>query len=628
MKRILLFLTLAAAPLLAVNEGNAPVTKKTVGNLINEDLVFGSGRTLNLSAGTFNYATGSAFTGNLSEFRADIGLAIGTNVQAWDADLDIFATYTPTTLPVSIQQRAAMTETRQTVARSYSQTVAGTGLSGGGTTSIVIVGDSLVYGSIGSGGVASPKLAESLQATLRTHYGTSTVINVGGLENPAATTQNYLDGSITGAGWTPEIWSTTVQTSGADVFIIFLGMNDAVTLTVEQYRTNLRRMALLAIDAGKMAIIASPSFSSYAADPSEKLASFSQASREVAEALNLQFIDAYGFVQRYAAERNKFYVHADGVHPQQALYDLLAVQFAQPFVAASHVKSGDTLSAMTSNAVYTSASVVNTSISRFGGMVQCDTASVAFVADEDRSDVILHLGRASEYSDNIKVTVDGVQAYAALDTAGDGLSTAGSFFSEFPIFILDKLPRGFHVVKIERNDSKPIAFSALSFQRSPGFLSDGIGSAEVLFPVVSAVNFTAPAGQKVILLDRVLNMRTGVAFVEFDADLSASFFGVGTAGFGETGIPLGDLFVFAVPAAFNLRLFKQGEAISQVDYPTGTAVTGKKRIRLKFGVSAVECFVDGVSYGSVSTDRAIIGGWLCIWTNASSGRVENISVSP
>ena len=55
-----------------------------------------SGATLAIaSGGTFTYTAGASVGGSASEFRTDIGLAIGTNVQAYDADLTTYAGITP-----------------------------------------------------------------------------------------------------------------------------------------------------------------------------------------------------------------------------------------------------------------------------------------------------------------------------------------------------------------------------------------------------------------------------------------------------------------------------------------------------------------------------------------------------
>ena len=95
-----------------------------------------NGATLTFVSGsTFNYATGASFAGNASEFRTDIGLAIGTNVQAYDATLaglaattfntagqvayatgtDTFATITTTSFGRSLLTQADAAATRTTL---------------------------------------------------------------------------------------------------------------------------------------------------------------------------------------------------------------------------------------------------------------------------------------------------------------------------------------------------------------------------------------------------------------------------------------------------------------------------------------------------------------------------------
>lgn len=55
-----------------------------------------SGATFEIASGaTFTYTAGAAVGGSMSEFRTDIGLGIGTAVQAFDADLTTYAGITP-----------------------------------------------------------------------------------------------------------------------------------------------------------------------------------------------------------------------------------------------------------------------------------------------------------------------------------------------------------------------------------------------------------------------------------------------------------------------------------------------------------------------------------------------------
>jgi hypothetical protein len=129
--KLVAFSLLAAAALHATNTPNGPVTKKTDGsNLINEDLTFGTGRTLTLGAGstlavsgnatvtglsagggtwgsitgtlgsqsdlnsalgnralTSTTVNGHALSGNVTVTPADLSLVVGTQVQAYSANL-------------------------------------------------------------------------------------------------------------------------------------------------------------------------------------------------------------------------------------------------------------------------------------------------------------------------------------------------------------------------------------------------------------------------------------------------------------------------------------------------------------------------------------------------------------
>jgi hypothetical protein len=69
------------------------VRKVKTTDAIEEDLKFLTGRTLTVgSGGTLTYSTGASLGGDLSELRTDLGLAIGTHVQAHSATLDTLAT--------------------------------------------------------------------------------------------------------------------------------------------------------------------------------------------------------------------------------------------------------------------------------------------------------------------------------------------------------------------------------------------------------------------------------------------------------------------------------------------------------------------------------------------------------
>lgn len=123
--RFLLLLILAAGPLAAQTIPKAVQKAADGTNAITENLTFGSGRTLTLN-GTFagtptggtldlsaltltlpgTYPTATTVNGwfadpstngsfSASAWRTDLALVIGTNVQAWDADLDTWAGKTP-----------------------------------------------------------------------------------------------------------------------------------------------------------------------------------------------------------------------------------------------------------------------------------------------------------------------------------------------------------------------------------------------------------------------------------------------------------------------------------------------------------------------------------------------------
>jgi len=129
MKRILLFLALLAAPLMAQNAGNGPVTKKTSGadiNKINEDLIFGSGRTLTVD-GTLNgtapaallttAATDATTKANAAQAAAISSAATDATTKANAAQAAaIAAAATDATTKANAAQAAASTDATSKVA--------------------------------------------------------------------------------------------------------------------------------------------------------------------------------------------------------------------------------------------------------------------------------------------------------------------------------------------------------------------------------------------------------------------------------------------------------------------------------------------------------------------------------
>ena len=82
MKRIPFLIALSfpllALSLFAQNTGNAPVTKKTGSNLINEDLVIGPGRTLDMSAGTVSFANNQIAVAKVGGLGTGVSAALTT----------------------------------------------------------------------------------------------------------------------------------------------------------------------------------------------------------------------------------------------------------------------------------------------------------------------------------------------------------------------------------------------------------------------------------------------------------------------------------------------------------------------------------------------------------------------
>lgn len=133
MKKLFLTLLLALAGCQLLPAQTEMLLKTSSNNQITEDVAFGSGRTLTIKSGaTFGYDAGASFSGSASEFLSDISaqpldadltaiaalmttstgrgfltladaaagrtylsLVIGTDVQAFDTDLAIYASITP-----------------------------------------------------------------------------------------------------------------------------------------------------------------------------------------------------------------------------------------------------------------------------------------------------------------------------------------------------------------------------------------------------------------------------------------------------------------------------------------------------------------------------------------------------
>ena len=193
------------------------------------------------------------------------------------------------------------------------------------STRVEWLGDSTVYGWDGassSGARVSRPPHQSMQSALPSQP-PYVIANEG--TNGSSTTKllTGTDGRISST------WQQFVTTtSSATIYIVGFGINDNGAITTTQFRTNLRTIYNTAANVGKVVVFETPNPTVTA-----NLNSYAQAMRDEAAALGAEVIDRHEYINSLVAQGTSLAsMLPDGIHPNQATYDLIGRFAAMRFM--------------------------------------------------------------------------------------------------------------------------------------------------------------------------------------------------------------------------------------------------------------------------------------------------------